>query len=124
MSEVPKEIRCDFDAEKVCPLRAAVNAVEQVTGTPETERMSTEEFDGTLQAAAAMLSKFDLGRFYAMTDPQGAKQGIREGTCNIGPSRWMPLIGKLSCGSAIVNYVRRGSSRKPAGTERSQPSET
>ena len=67
--------------------------------------MSTEEFDETLQTAAATLSKFDLGRFYAMIDPQGPAQDIREGTCRTGPARRTPLVGKVSCSSAIVHYL-------------------
>lgn len=124
MSEIPKEIRCDFDAEKVCPLRAAVHSVDQASGAPEGERMSTEEFDSALQTAAATLSKFDLGRFYAMIDPQGPKQGIREGTCNTGPARRTPLIGRVSCSSAIVNYVRRsGNGRKPEASAQTAPAD-
>lgn len=113
MSEIPEEIRCDFDAAKPCPLRAAVYAIEQARSAPEGEHLSPKELDALLEETTAPLSKADLARFYAVTDPSGPSQDIRPGTCRTGPSRWVPLVGKKVCGAASVNYVRKSTVPPP-----------
>ncbi|HEX5743977.1 MAG TPA: hypothetical protein VFX84_00800 [Candidatus Saccharimonadales bacterium] len=93
MSEVPQEIQCYFDAEKPCPLRAAVYAVSQAGATP--------------QEAAASLSRPDQTRLQAMTDESGPTQDIRPGTCRTGPTRWTPFVGRMACNAASVHYIYR-----------------
>ena len=106
MSEIPEEIRCDFDTEKVCPVRAAAYAIGQLREAPEGEHPSPRECETVIDEAVATLSKSDLARVYAITDPSGQRQDIRPGTCRTGPARLIPFLGKESCGAATVNYVR------------------
>jgi len=105
MSEIPQEVRCDFDVQRVCPLRAAAMVVNAMNGAPENERPPVQEYDDALRQATEQLSKRDLERFYAMTEASGPTQDIRPGSCKSGPTRGVPLIGRTSCGSAIMYYV-------------------
>jgi hypothetical protein len=105
MSEIPEEIRCFLDAEKVCPLRSAVSTVRAMNAAPEDERPSMAEYEDTLQEVTLGLSNSDRKRFYAMTDPDDISQDLRPGTCRSGPHRTVPLVGRMSCGAATVHYV-------------------
>ena len=113
MSKIPEAIQCDFDAEKPCPLRAAAYAITQLREAPEGEHPSPRECEAVIDEAIAPLSKFDLARVYAMTDPSGPTQDIRPGTCRTGPARRTPLIGKEACGAAAINYVRESTVPPP-----------
>lgn len=105
MSELAEDIRCYFDPEKLCPLRAAVHMVQAAREAPEGERMSTNEYGAVLERAAASLSKPDLERYYGMINEDKPTEDIRPGTCKSGPARRVPVFGKMTCGAAAVHYV-------------------
>lgn len=103
MPEVPVEIQCFADTEKVCPIRAAVHSVEELHAIPLEERTSVDDYDAKLTEIAKPLSAIDKYRFYSILGTSLGRSILEVDSCAAGPTKNWVFAGKMVC-NAETSY--------------------
>jgi hypothetical protein len=103
MSNVPSEIQCFADPEKVCPLRNAAHQVEELHAIPVEERTSVDDYNTKVGEIAKSLSGLDKYRFYSLLGTDLGISTIEPESCADGPSKSFGFMGRMIC-TAELRY--------------------